>query len=167
MICHLISHPITQKFRVFCPVLESMMDTVGKKPEQDSKWQGGAGSGGTCLAPADPQPTFWIDFLCSRAGSGGHWARLGSYKNPRGSLSYAYYWKNQSQSFNYCWVVVAITVAIMVALFRTSVLCCGKGSQIMAFLLALLILHLQIHIFSLYSYTIDPASRNQKSIVLS
>lgn len=72
MICHLISHPTKQKFRVFCPVLESMMDTVDKKPEQVPNVQRGAGPGGTCLAHVDPQPSFCMGFLCSRAGSDGH-----------------------------------------------------------------------------------------------
>lgn len=46
-------------------------------------------------------------------------SQAGVMKNPSESLSHANYLQNQSQSFNYCCVVVAITVAIMVALFRT------------------------------------------------
>lgn len=78
---------------------------------------------------------------------------MGLCKNARESLSHANYLKNQSQSFNYCCVVVAITVAVMVVLFKTVSISAmvGKHSQIMAFLLALLILHLQIHIIFLYN----------------
>lgn len=46
-------------------------------------------------------------------------SQAGVMKNPWESLSHANYLQNQSQSFNYCCVVVAITVAIMVAVFRT------------------------------------------------